>query len=153
MESGFCPSRAGFAGPGSLLLLSPAAFGVLDCSWPVATPTERAPTVVARAAEPTPMNPRRDKCSLSSSVSIFYLLGVKQNSTWISVSTRQMSALIHWRPFRLNLVFLGHVIFQFERLRMVCRDGRAWQRARHSHFARPTDHSPIPACNVLPNAP
>jgi hypothetical protein len=136
MEFGFCPSRLGFAGPGSLLLLSPAAFWVLDCSWAAAPLTVRAPTATVRAADPTPRNPRRDNCLSRLQFPFFHLLDVKQNSTGISDLIPRMSTLIHPRPLRVNQIAVGRIMFQFGRPCMVCSDRRVRQLARLSHFQR-----------------
>jgi hypothetical protein len=56
----------------------------------------------------------------------FHLLDVKQNSTAISDLIPRMSTLIHPRPFRVNQIALGRIMFQLGRPCMVCR-GRANQ--------------------------
>src|SRR5215470_3184782 len=63
-ESGLAVSRVEFVGPGSLRLRSVLGFGAAPCPCPAASVAESIPAA-ARAAEPTPRNPRRVQRSFS----------------------------------------------------------------------------------------
>ena len=66
VESGFCESRGAFVGPGSVALR--LVRDLFSCA--TAPLTARLPAAAAKAAEPTPRNPRRENLSLVPSFSI-----------------------------------------------------------------------------------
>src|SRR6267378_2292267 len=59
-ESGFCESRSGLVGPGSAAFWPARALETVCVSCAIALPTAKVPVTVARAAEPMPINPRRE---------------------------------------------------------------------------------------------
>src|SRR5207244_6553082 len=73
-ESLFCESRASFVGPVSVALRSVRALLVICPCCAVALLTAKLPATVARAAEPIPINPRRENRSFVLSFSIVLTL-------------------------------------------------------------------------------